>query len=82
MAAHSLNHVREEDLPEIIGMRSLREACAALQQVECTTLLKAYVAEASTIESLRTADDVSLNVAIIVVAAWNAYKRLHGVHHA
>lgn len=77
MAPHSLNHVREEDLPEIIGLRSLREACAALRQIECTPLLEAYVAEASTIESLRAADEVSLNVALVVVMAWNAHKRLN-----
>lgn len=78
MAPHSLNCVCEEDMPEIIGLRSLREACAALRQIECTPLLEAYVAEASTIESLRTADEVSLNVAHIVVMAWNAYRRLNG----
>ena len=78
MTVHSLNLSRTEDMPESIGLRSLREACAALRQIECTPLLEAYVAEASTIESLRTADEVSLNVAIIVVMAWNAHKRLHG----
>lgn len=78
MVPHSLNYVRKEDTPEIIGLRSLREACAALRQIECTPLLEAYVAEASTIENLCTADTVSLNVAVIVVTAWNAYKRLHG----
>lgn len=78
MAPHSLNCVCEEDMPEINGLRSLREACAALRQIECTPLLEAYVAEASTIESLRTADEVSLNVAVIVVMAWNAYRRLNG----
>ena len=78
MAAHSLNHVREEDMPEIIGLRTLRAACEALRQVELSPVLAAYVAEASAIESLRTADEVSLNVAIIVVMAWNAYERING----
>ena len=78
MAAHSLNLSREEDMPEVIRLRDLRDACASLRQVECTPLLEAYVAEASTIESLRAADEVSLNVAVIVVTSWNAYKRLHG----
>lgn len=78
MAAHSLNHVREEDMPEFIGTRALREACAALRQVELSPVLAAYVAEASAIESVRTADEVSLNVAVIVVMAWNAYERING----
>lgn len=78
MIVHSLNLSRTEDMPEIIRLRSLREACAALRQIECTPLLEAYVAEASTIESLRTADEVSRNVAVIVVMAWNAHRRLHG----
>lgn len=78
MAAHSLNHVREEDMPESIGPRTLRAACEALRQVELSPVLAAYVAEASAIESLRTADEVSLNVAIIVVMAWNAYERING----
>lgn len=78
MAAHSLNHVREEDIPEVVGMRSLGKACAGLRQVECTPLLQAYIVEASAIKSLRRSDKVSLSVATIVVMAWNAYRRVHG----
>jgi len=76
--AHSLNHVREEDIPELIGMRTLRKARRALTEIEVTPVLQSYLAEAARIKSLRTADEVSMNVAVIVVMAWNAYKRLNG----
>lgn len=78
MAAHSLNVAREEDIPEFIGVRTLRKARRALSQIEVTPVLRGYLAEAARIKSLRRADAVSLNVAVIVVMAWNAYKRLHG----
>jgi hypothetical protein len=77
--AHSLNNIREADVPVFVpGARTLRKARRALAQVEVTPVLRGYLAEAARIKSVRSADAVSLNVAIIVVAAWNAYKRVHG----
>lgn len=71
----SLNDIRAGDVPHSIGMRTLEAARHALYQVEVTPVLRQYLIESAAIKSLKTAGEVELNVAVIVVSAYNAYRR-------